>query len=175
MLRKILDVAFLHLKTTFQERAALIFGLIMPVIFTFVIGMGISGFAPDGDAPPSTWSVSVVDKDQGQHSEQLLDNLEAKAVLVVEERDEEEAAVALEAGEASATLILPKDMSAALLDGDSVALEFQLRIEDQVAAQVVEQAVLAAMNELSSSLDVAAISLNVADEMVLFAANGRPS
>jgi ABC-2 type transport system permease protein len=174
MLRKIFDVALLQLKTTFQERATLIFGLVMPLVFTFVIGLGISGFEPDEDAPPSTWTVSVVDMDQGQLSQQLVDNLEAKDVLVVEERDADEAAAALEAGEAAATLILPAGMTEALLVDDALDLEFQLSVEDQVAAQVVEQAVLAAMNELSSSLDIAAISLSVAEEMNLFEVEGGP-
>lgn len=175
MLRKILDVAFLHLQTTFQERAALIFGLFMPIIFTFVIGLGISGFEPDGEAPPTTWTVSVVDMDQAPLSEQLMDNLEAKDVLVVEARDADEAAAALETGEAAATLVLPAGMTAALLADEVVNLEFQLRVEDQLAAQVVEQAVLAAMNELSSSLDIAAISVNVAEDMNLFDVESSPS
>ena len=171
-MQKILDIAWLHLKTTFQQRAALIFGLVMPVLFTFVIGLGIRGF--EGVEPPSSWPISVVDEDQGAMATELIEGLSADPALSVSETDAETAAAALEAGEAGATLILPQGMSAALLDGQSVRLEFQLHIEEQIAAQVVEQAVLAALDELSSSLDIAALSLRVAEQMDLFALDGAP-
>lgn len=171
-MQRIFEIAWLHLRTTFQQRATLLFGLVMPVLFTFVIGLGIQGF--EGDEEPATWQVTVVDNDRGMLATELLESLRADPILSVSETDAESAAAALEAGDSSATLILPAGMSAALLDGQIVSLEFQLNLEDQVSAQVVEQAVRAAMDELSSSLDMATISLQVANAMNLFAVDGAP-
>jgi ABC-2 type transport system permease protein len=168
MLRKILDIAWLHIKTTYQERSALIFGVLMPIVFTAVLGLGMQGFAPDPDEEDPTWAIDVVNHDNGDLGQSLIERLDADPILVVDEVDAATAAADLDALDTDATLILPEGMTANLLAGESVSLEFQLNAEDPIAAQVVEQAVRAAMNELSSSLDIAAASSRVAGQLDLF-------
>ncbi|MDA1329781.1 MAG: ABC transporter permease [Chloroflexi bacterium] len=171
MLRKILEITWLHIKTTYQDRSALIFGVLMPIVFTLVIGVGIQGFAPD-DEETQTWRIDVINQDEGQLGGALLDSLAINPILEVLQTDAGTAAQRLEAGESAATLILPPDMSASLLSRRNLALEFRLNAEDPLSGQVVEQALLAAIDELSSSLDIAEVSTRVADQLGLFATSG---
>ena len=160
-------IAWLHIKATYQQRSTLIFGLLMPIVLTFVIGLGISGFALDDDSP-QTWQVNVVNLDNGELSAGLIERLSNDSILNVSELSTANAASELQDGRSSATLIIPNNMSSQLLDGQSVSLNFKLNAEEPVSAQVVEQAVLAAMNELSSSLEIAGVSTRIADLLGLF-------
>ena len=100
MLRKILDITWLHIKTTYQERSTLIFGFLMPVAFTFVIGVGISGFDP-GDDSPQTWNLNVVNQDAGELSTLLINRLSGDPILEVAEVDAAIASAELEEGVSS--------------------------------------------------------------------------
>jgi ABC-2 type transport system permease protein len=173
-MRKILTIALLHLKTTYQSRAALLFGLAMPIVFTFVIGAAIGNQAPP---PVETWSLAVVNEDRGDLGSQLVQNLEANPILEVASVNADTAIAELEAGESSASLFIPQDFSSRLLDGEALSLDFTANIQNALSGQVVEQAVQAALNELSSSLDIAAASLRVATRLGLFEAGlaGAPS
>jgi ABC-2 type transport system permease protein len=171
MMRKIIQLALLHIKTVYQDRSSLIFGVLMPLIFTAVIGVGIQGFAPDEAQPDPTWQVDVVNLDSGELGPSLIARLEADPILQVSTVNAATAAANLAALDSAATLTLPTNLSADLLAGQELSLAFQLNAEDQIAAQIVEQAILAAINELSSSLEIAAISSRIADQLGLFSTN----
>jgi ABC-2 type transport system permease protein len=171
MLRKLLSITWLQVKTTYQERSSLVFGILMPIVFTFVIGIGISGFGPDEESA-QTWQVNVVNQDSGSLSTLLIERMSSNPILDVSLVDQALATAQLEEGDSSATLIIPSEMSIRLLDRETVVLEFRLNAEEPLSAQVVEQAVLAAMNELSSSLDIADASTRIAEQLGLFDADG---
>ena len=171
MLRKIIEIAWLDIKTTYQERITLIFGFIIPIAFTFVIGVGITGLNPDDDTT-QTWHVNVVNQDVGELSTLLIDRLARDPVLEIVLVDEAIAATELQEGESAASLIIPKDMSSRLLNNQTVSLDFGLNAEDPVSGQVVKQAILAAINELSSYLDIADASTRIADQLDLFSMDG---
>lgn len=172
-MKKSLHIAWLYLKTTYKDRSAFIFGILLPVIFTAVIGVGMRGFAPD-EGPP-TWRVAVVNNDDGEFSEQLVARLDADENLEADEVEAETATTELEEGDAHVILILPADMSEQLEAGETSTLEFRMNVQEPQAAQVVEQAVLAALFQVSSSIDIADTSLRVAERMNLFNADGAPS
>jgi len=171
MLRKLLSITWLQVKTTYQERSSLIFGILMPIVFTFVIGIGISGFGPDEERP-QTWQVNVVNLDSGNLSTLLIERMSSNALLDVDLVDQMEAETQLEDGDSSATLIIPSEMSSRLLDRERVVLDFRLNADEALSAQVIEQAVLATMNELSSSLDIADASMGIAEQLGLFDTDG---
>jgi ABC-2 type transport system permease protein len=174
MLRKILAIATLHLKTTYQSRSALLFGLAMPIVFTLVIGAAIGQQeGPDVEA----WKLAVVNEDNGELGAQLVQNLETNPILEVSAADAETARADLDAKNISASLTIPDDFSATLLSGETQVLDFAINVSDPLSGQVVEQGVQAALNELSSALDIAAASVRVADRLGLFEAGltGAPS
>ena len=170
-MRKIWEIAWLYLYTTYKDRSTFLYGFALPLIFTFVIGVGISGFARQAE---TAWRLDVVDNDQSGLSAQVVERLNADPILEVAVVDEAEAAAELAAGEAAATLILPAGLSERLLSGEHLSLEFRLNLEEPAAAQVVEQAVQAALNEVSSAIDIAETSVRVADRLGLFDLDEAP-
>jgi ABC-2 type transport system permease protein len=172
-MRKVIDIALLYLKTTYRDRGTFMWSFALPIIFTAVLGVGMRGFASD-DGPP-IWRVAVVNEDGGEFSEQLIARLDAEDNLEAAEVNPNTAATELEEGDASVILILPEDMSEQLEAGNSSTLEFRMSVQEPQAAQVVEQTVLAALFQVSSSIDIADTSLRVARRMELFSQPGAPS
>lgn len=171
-MRKIWDIAWLYLYTTYKDRSSLIYGFAMPLIFTAVIGFGIAGFG-DGE-PQTSWRLDLVDNDRSAVSQSLATRLAADPALDVQPADAESAATALAAGDTSAVLTLPAGLAEQLLAGEQIELDFSINVDEPVAAQLVEQAVLAALNEASSSATIAETSQRVAGELGLFSLEGAP-
>lgn len=171
-MRKIWEIAWLYLYTTYKDRSTLLYGFALPLIFTAVLGAGMAGFAP-GEAA-TTWKLNIVDQDQSELSAQVIARLDEDPILEVAVVSKAAAVEELSAGNSAATLSLPTGLEEALLAGERIQLEFQLNLEEPTSAQVVEQAVRAALNEVSSVIDIAATSLRVAEAMQLFAVEGAP-
>jgi ABC-2 type transport system permease protein len=171
-LSKLLYIAWQYLYSTYKDRSTFVWGLILPLIFTTVIGVGMQGFAPD-EGPPS-WNVAVVNEDAGGFGAELVRALDADPNLGATATSAAEAAEQLEDGDAAAVLRLPAGLSEALTGGERITLDFETNVAEPQAAQVVEQAVQAALLELSASVDIADASLRVAERMHLFEAEGGP-
>ncbi|MCW5876941.1 MAG: ABC transporter permease [Anaerolineales bacterium] len=171
-MRKIWDIAWLYLYTTYKDRSSLLYGFAMPLIFTAVIGFGISGLG-EGE-PQTSWRLDLVDLDRSAVSQGLAARLAADPVLDVQPADAESAAAALAAGETAAVLSLPAGLGERLLAGEQMELDFSMNVEEPVDAQLVEQAVLAAISQVSSSVNIAESSLRVAEDLQLFTLDGAP-
>ncbi len=173
MVTKTLQIAWLYLKSTYRDRSTFIFGFALPIIFIGVLGLGMQGFAPD-QGPP-VWQIDVIDNDQGTFSQQLITDLDADPNLKAVTADQATASLELERGDADAALVLPAGMSKQLEAGGRATLQFQSKVDEPQAAQVVQQAVLAALFKVSSSIDIADTSLRVAERLKLFDQPGAPS
>ncbi len=166
MLRKISTIAFLYIKTTYASRTTLIFSIAMPLLFTFVIGQAMQGFAPG--TPAESWPLLVADADESDLSANLLARLEANPAVRVEMTDRDTALAALEADEAIAALVIPAGFGEGLASGGSADLEFHQNVDRLTRAQILAQAVDAASAELSGSLAIAELSARVAENVGLF-------
>jgi len=171
-LKKLLQIAWLYLYTTYKDRSTLLWGLALPLIFTTVLGVGMQGFA-SSDEPP-TWQLAVVNGDAGDTGAQLIASLDAHLSLTAYAAPASEAAQQLADGDIAAVLTLPAELSQNLLTGQHTQLRFETNVSEPRAAQVVEQAVLAALYEVSASVEIANTSLRVAERLELFALDGAP-
>ncbi|MCL4257219.1 MAG: ABC transporter permease [Anaerolineales bacterium] len=172
-IKKLLQIAWLYLYTTYKDRSTFIWGLALPLIFTTVLGVGMQGFVSNEEAP--TWELAVINQDAGEAGGQLIAALDAHPSLRAYSAAADEAAQRLADGEIAATLSLPAALSESLLAGQHTQLLFQTNVSEPRAAQVVEQAVLAALYDLSASVGIANTSLNVAERLDLFALDGAPT
>jgi len=80
-MRKIWEIAWLYLYQTYKDRSTLLYGFALPIIFTAVIGAGISGFV--ASQAEAVWRLAVVDLDQSEMSTQIVERLEADRILDV--------------------------------------------------------------------------------------------
>lgn len=166
MFRKAFDIAFLYLKNTFSQRAVFIFSFAMPIIFTFVLAFAMQG--PGGGNTPTAWTLHVVDEDQAAYSQNLRSRIDADPAVVVEIAERETAMTALEDEDALAVLIIPNGFTTALAEGNTAKLEFHGSASAINQAQILQQTVTAAYQELAGSITVAELSTRVANRVGLF-------
>ncbi len=165
MLRRTFDIAALYLHTTFQSRGDVIFAIILPLIFTFVLGQAMGGFAPSDS--PSSWSIYLVNEDDSALSDALADRLGADELLDVQSAERAEGLEVLAAAETVAVVIIPDGFAAALLNDETVDVDFHVNgTADEV--QIVETAVNAALVELEGSIAAAETAVIAADQLGRF-------
>ena len=168
MFKKALDITWLYLKMTYSSRSILIFQLLLPVLFTFMVGQGTGGF----DGPSSTtvtWPLAVANEDNGRLGAALVESLSADPNLDVVAIAASEAETAVTDDDAVAALIIPADFSQQLANGRQPALDFYSDPADVQEVQPVEQAVLSAASQLGGAVTAASLSRDVAAELGLFA------
>ena len=170
MLRNILDIAALYLRTTYRSPGVLLFQLAMPIIFTVMTGFASGGFAPS-DEEFLGWPLWVTNEDEGTLGAVLVAQLEADPALAVQFGEKEAGVTAVTDETVTAALTIPTDFSQKLQAGDGLDLDFHLNADQMTTAQPVAEAVLAAAGQLSGSLNAAQLSTNVADSLGLFAAD----
>ena len=152
-MKQLWAVAVNELKVEFSDRSTWLSFLLLPLVFTVVIGAATRGFSSDPNADPRT-PVAVVDHDGGALAVALADTLAQSKVVRVETLGESQALAALKAAKVPAVILLPQGFSAGLLNGQKVDLQLHLaasnadglafRTEIQRAAAQVSGAVLAA-------------------------------
>ncbi|MCA9931836.1 MAG: ABC-2 transporter permease [Anaerolineales bacterium] len=177
MIKEALHITRLYLKMTYGSRTVLIFQLLLPLIFTFLIGQATGGFGGDGSSSMTvTWPLPVINEDAGTLGAELVTRLDADPALTVVAVNREvgvsaaETAVSrIEKDEAAAFLVIPANFSEKLLAGEGIALDFYTDPAGIQTVQPIEQVVLGAAGRLSGAVDVAAVATNVAAELGVFA------
>jgi ABC-2 type transport system permease protein len=146
----------------FSDRSSIFFLLVLPLLFTMVVGAGLGGAADSSDPQELTISLPVVREDDGNLADALLDALVAAGVRagMVD---------ALPPGEFA--LLIPEGFSQSLYDGEPVDLTLQMR-NDVSAAPAVEQAVQAAVNRLDGAVRLARVAVEEGRAMGLLADAG---
>jgi len=170
MFTKTLHIALHYLSTTYRSRTVLIFAILMPLIFTFVLGSVIGGPAPNGESP--RWQIAVVNADAGALGETLIARLAAHPALDVQEQSETQALAAVKAEEMTAAVLIPADYSAALLAGAAPVVDYIAGSEVR-SAQSVQMAVQAALSEMDGLTQAAAIATATAAQLGLFDQPGQ--
>lgn len=170
MFTKTLHIAWHYLKTTYGNRTVLIFALLMPLLFTFVLGSVIGGPGRNGESP--RWQIALVNADKGALGEALAARLAAHPALAVQTQTENEALAAVRAEEVTAAVLIPADFSAALLAGGESGVEYVAGSEVR-SGQSVQAAVQAALTEVDGLIQAAEIATAAAAQLGLFEAPGQ--
>ncbi|MFZ6029842.1 MAG: ABC transporter permease [Chloroflexota bacterium] len=152
---KIFAIAWKDTLVRFSDRSELLFFLILPLIFTFLLGgAGVGG--------ATGINIAVVDMDDSSLSRQLIDAIRADTALQISLTSQADAEKLFNNREASAWLTIPQRYEADLLNGQQVAVELRKQPND-TSADGAERAIAAAVNAANRSLAVAHNSLSVAE------------
>lgn len=161
-MRKMIAIALKDLRIRFSNPMEWAFFLILPVFFSLIIG-GSTGAPKD-----SRVGFYVVDEAQTSLSTSLVDALNASTSVRPELKDRQEALKDLDERKVSAVLLLP-----AGLDWDAISTAAQSVELRQLAgstnAFVVQQAVQAALGQVSSAVQIASFSTEQGEQLVGFA------
>jgi ABC-2 type transport system permease protein len=151
---KIFAIAWKDTLVRFSDRSELLFFLVLPLIFTFLLGgAGVGG--------ASKINIAVVDLDNSALSQQLTNTLLADDALQVSVVAQTEAEKLFNNREASAWLTIPAGYETSLLDGQPVSIELRRQLND-TSADGAERAIAAAVSAANRSLAVAQNSLRSA-------------
>ncbi len=169
MFSRIFTIAAQYWRTTLLSRNVLIFALAMPLIFTFVLGSVLAR----GDEP-ERWPLAVVDQDGSRLSTALAERLQASRELDLDQSLNQATAIArTEDDDLVAALIIPAGFGAAVEAGGETRLELVTSATQLRPAQSVEQAVSAAVSELTGVVQSAEIASSAASKLGLDASEGE--
>jgi len=161
-MRKLLALAWNHIRIEFEDRSTIVFYLILPIIFTVIVGSALGG---SGD---SRATVLVVDEDRTAMSAELIGGLEASPVLRVSIEPRDEAAQSLDDGKAAALVIIPAGLGNALMAGQPFDLNLKSNPQDS-RSLAVEQEINAVASHTSNAVQAALVSVAERERVKPFA------
>jgi len=166
-MKQLLAVVFNDLRVEFSDRSTWIFFLILPLIFTAVIGVATGGFARDPNADPR-YRVALVDQDGGELATRFADVLAESIVVRPEASDEAAALSLLDSEDVTAVIVIPAGFGEDLLSGNGADVELRLAAEDNDGL-AVREAVQSASAQVSRTLLAALVSVEEAEAIRPFA------
>ncbi|GAB4153142.1 MAG: ABC transporter permease [Candidatus Promineifilaceae bacterium] len=162
-MNKILAIIWKDALTRFASRSELLFFIVLPLVFTFILG---GGFNPN-DANNRV-RLLVVDEAQTALSAQLRHALQESDTVRAELLPRAEAEKIFDEREAAALLIIPAGFAADQLALRNVELELRQQ-PNNLNAQAAERAILAAAGTVGRALFVANASVAEAERWQPFA------
>ena len=163
MLIKIFAIAWNDIKIEFSYRSTYIFFLVLPILFTTVIGIALGN-----SSGSSRYTLPVVNLDGGAFAGQLLANIQASPILApVTYPTEAEARTAFEQDSLPVLLVIPAGFTRDLQAGKTVKLHMQESPGSSDALRL-EQTIQAAANRLNTAIAIAAESASQAEKVQPF-------
>jgi ABC-2 type transport system permease protein len=163
-MRKLTAIAWKDALVRFSSRSELLFFLVLPLVFTFLIGGGLNGSQP----ADNRLVVLLVDEDHSALSAELTAVLGASDAIQLVPASRAAAAAQLTDEDAAAVVGIAPGFDAALRAGLPAALEVQSRPDD-LNSLAVETAVNAAASRVGRALAVAHASVIEAERRQPFA------
>lgn len=164
-MRKVLGIAWKDLLVRFATPMELLFFIVLPVIFAFIV----SGFASSqGSAGDNRIVALVVDQDTTALSQELVQTLAGSQSVRPVTLDAAAAAAQFDDGDAPALLTIPAGFEASLRAGQPVNLDLRLEPTD-ASGLAAQQAIQAAAARVSQALAAADGSVAAAERVRPFA------
>lgn len=163
-MNKIFAIAWKNILIRFSSRIFLIFWLILPLVFTFLLASAQQS-AEGGD---NRQLLLVVDEDKSELSQQFLAELELSEAIRPELKTAAEAEESLRDQETLAILTIPAGFEQATQAGQLTELQLK-KAPNTTDADLIEQAVSASISRLARVLNSAYIAVLAAEEVRPFA------
>ncbi len=157
---RILDLAIKDLSQIFRDKMSLLFLVVMPIVFTFFMGLAFRGVVqPEDPRLALGWADADL---QGALSQQLRAALLDSAVVRLVDVDPADVESVLHAGDVDGVLRIPTGFSREALNGDSVQLTL-LADPFSIAGQNLYQVVRAPLVQAMSAAAIARLSVTTLD------------
>lgn len=166
MLTKIAAIAWKDTIIRFSSKSELLFFLILPIIFTTLLGVAFGGSATENQ--DNRILLLVVDADQSELSQMLLTSLQASTAIRVETQSQADAATAFADKKAPALLLIPSGFAETIALGETAVLHLQQQPNNN-NAQIAANAVNTAVGAVSRPLTIAQNSVQQAEQQQPFA------
>jgi ABC-2 type transport system permease protein len=157
---KILAIIWKDLKLRFSVKAELLYFIILPLIFTFLL----AGGTPSGDDDPRL-SLAVVDLAHSSLSESLYAELDNSTTVDPTPYELEEAERQFDERRLSSLLILPADFTLESLQAGEAEVELRQQ-PNSLNALAAERAIQSAVQRVGSAVQIAQTSLEAAEQRI---------
>lgn len=165
MMRKIFAIAWKDAITRFASPSELLFFIVLPVFFTFIL----AGGTPSGDQDPRA-DLLVVDEANTAVSLQIIDELENSTAVRPELATRAEAQSQFDDRRAEVVLMIPVSVDLESLQSGSAEVEL-LQQPNNMNALVAERAVLTALRRVSSAISAAQNAVQQRERIQPFASD----
>lgn len=166
-MKKIFAIAWKDAIIRFASSSELLFFIVLPVIFTFLL----AGGTPSGNEDPRI-RLLVVDEARTAISRQVIDELENSTAVRPEVATRDEAQSQFDERRASAVFIIPMGTDIESLQNGSAEVEL-LKQPNNLNATVQERAVLTAIRRVSSSVSAAQTAVKQRETIQPFASDAE--
>jgi len=164
-MKKILAIAWKDVIVRFGSSSELLFFIILPIVFTFLL----AGGTPSGNEDPRSWLL-VVDEANTAISQQVIDELESSTAIRPEVVTRAEAQKQFDDRSAEAVFIIPSGIDIAALQNGSAEVEL-LQQPNNLNATIAERAVLTAIRRVSSAISAAQNAVKQREALQPFASD----
>ncbi len=148
-MKKIFAIAWKDTIVRFSSASELIFFIILPIVFTFIL----AGGTPSGNEDPRI-ALVVVDEAHTSISAQIIDELTHSTAVRPEATLPDEAQKQFDDRRADAVFFIPADIDLASLQNGSAEVKF-IQQPNNLNATVAERAVMTAIRNVSSTISAA--------------------
>jgi ABC-2 type transport system permease protein len=166
-MKKIFAIAWKDAIIRFASSSELLFFIILPVFFTFLLAGGTPGAEQDNRI-----RLLVVDEAQTSVSQQIIAELEKSTAVRPVVSTREEAQDQFDQRQASAVFIIPAGISLESLQSGSAEVEL-LQQPNNLNATIDERAVATAIRRVGSSISAAQNAVKVREEKQPFASEAE--
>lgn len=166
-MKKIFAIAWKDAIVRFASGSELLFFIILPVVFTFLL----AGETPSGNED-NRIRLLVVDESNTAISQQILSELENSSAVRAEVVTRDEAQSQFDERRAIAVFIIPAGIDIQALQNSSAEVEL-LEQPNNINATIAERAVLTAIRRVSSAVSAAQSSVNVREVKQAFGSDAE--
>jgi ABC-2 type transport system permease protein len=167
LMKKILAIAWKDAIIRFASPSELLFFIVLPVVFTFLL----AGGTPSGDEDPRL-ALVVVDEAETGISRQILQELENSTAVRPDLVSRDEAQNLFDERRADVVLLIPSGLDVESLQGNSAEVEL-LQQPNNLNATVAQQAVSTAIRRVSSVMAAAQTAVEQRESIQPFASDAE--
>jgi len=166
-MKKIFAIAWKDAIIRFASRSELIFFVVLPIVFTYLL----AGGTPSGNEDPRL-GLLVVDESKTTVSQQIITELETSTAVRPEVVSRDEAQKQFDDRRADAVFIIPSGIDLAQLQNGTAEVDF-LQQPNNLNATIEERAVQTAIRRVSSAISAAQNSVNVREAKQSFTSSAE--
>jgi ABC-2 type transport system permease protein len=166
-MKKIFAIAWKDVIIRFASRSELLFFIVLPLVFTFLL----TGGTPQGEEDPRN-ELTVVDEAKTEISQQIIEELKSSTAIRPTLVSRQEAQSLFDDRRADVVLILPTGLDLDSLQSGSAEVEL-LQQPNNLNALVAERAVSTALRRVSSSISAAQNAVRQREAIQPFASDAE--
>ncbi len=166
-MRKLIAIAWTDIRIEFSSRWTLVFFLLLPIVFTWIVGMALGGPSGGGAAEDARLPVLVVNQDGGALASELIQAISRSTAIRPVTLSAGAAAQQFKDGQAEGLLTIPQGFSETLANDRPVTLDLQLASRSTDTAGI-EQALQAAARQVGATAAIASQSVQLAASLQPF-------